>query len=157
MSEDKPLTVWGTYNPKRTDDLKDEAKQYIGKRLLWRYMWEIEDGEYAGQYAMMPDYIAHKDMQMGWSPECDVDLGFESMTKFGKTSIHASGQMMCKVCGKELHGLGTDEFRMEFYTDANKTAEYTCNGCVLNGSDLRIKKEWTKFTVNFDVGYEKED
>ena len=73
------IEVWGTYNPKRTDDLIEEAKQYIGQKFKWRYMWIIEDEneEYKGQYAMMTDYNEHK-LYFGWSPECDVDIVEES-------------------------------------------------------------------------------
>jgi hypothetical protein len=56
--------------PKKTDDLQINAKQMIGLIIQWQCAWMIEEGEYAGQWAMIPVHY-HSGFSF-WVPECDL-------------------------------------------------------------------------------------
>lgn len=62
-------TVVGQFLPARADDLRDDAREQIGKALEWFVAWTIEEGQYAGQFALVP-----KQPVMGWVPQCDVEI-----------------------------------------------------------------------------------
>ena len=57
-----------TFNPRRTDDLQNDAEQYIGQGGVFQAMWKIEDGEYEGEWAMMPPV----GWGFAWVPSCDL-------------------------------------------------------------------------------------
>ena len=59
------------FYPQRTDDLKPCAKAWVGRMAQWRYLWTIEDGEYAGQGAYEPVNVSIEEWP-GWVPECDL-------------------------------------------------------------------------------------
>jgi hypothetical protein len=71
MTLEQYMTVRGTFRPKRTDDLRPAAREYVGKRLLWNVAWKIEDGPYEGQWALTPCADA---AGFGWAPEEDVEV-----------------------------------------------------------------------------------
>ena len=65
--------VYATFNPKHLETLRPEARQYIGKELMFQASWKItpEDNEtYAGQWALIPE--DHK-LLIGWVPEEDLE------------------------------------------------------------------------------------
>jgi hypothetical protein len=72
-----------TFQPQHIDDLKPDAKRFIGKRLEWRAMWLIDEdqgGPYVGQWACSLSPAAEKflgdrgELPQGfiWVPECDL-------------------------------------------------------------------------------------
>jgi hypothetical protein len=62
-----------TFEPVRRDDLRDNAADWIGRRLTWQRMWLIEDGPYAGQWACSPyDGKTFEPTPFSWVPECDL-------------------------------------------------------------------------------------
>lgn len=61
--------VRGTYDPLRTDDLAGYAVPEIGERWTWEALWIIEDGLYAGQWAMRP---VDAEPAFAWAPFCDL-------------------------------------------------------------------------------------
>lgn len=74
-------TVLATFQPQRTDDLRPEAREWIGVRTHWHASFYIDFGPYAGQMAMLAwDFNPEKPLvPMGWVPFCDladvVELG----------------------------------------------------------------------------------
>lgn len=64
--------VVATFQPKRLDDLKPEARNWIGYRGTWEYLWTIEAGNYIGQIAFGLLKDRHK-APFVWVPECDLD------------------------------------------------------------------------------------
>ena len=62
-----------TFQPQRTDDLKPEAREFVGLRCEWRALWVIgEDGEhpdYRGQWACEPDAA---EFPFSWVPDRDL-------------------------------------------------------------------------------------
>jgi hypothetical protein len=64
-----------TFAPLRTDNLKLGPLRMVGKRLVWKALWVIEDGEYAGQWAMAPPVDMPSEFREGvwaWAPACDL-------------------------------------------------------------------------------------
>lgn len=43
--------IEATFKPRRSDDLKPGSEEWIGRRLTWIAGWEIEDGDYVGEFA----------------------------------------------------------------------------------------------------------
>ncbi len=67
--------VMATYQPARRDDLKPGVAEWIGLYGEWCAAWIIDDGPYAGQYAMaVPDLAIGLRLPFGWVPECDLVL-----------------------------------------------------------------------------------
>lgn len=64
-------TVVATFAPKRTDDLKPGAAEFIGQRCVWQAAWPIEEGPYAGQWAMTW-YGDSPRPPFAWTPLCDL-------------------------------------------------------------------------------------
>lgn len=63
--------VYAEFRPRRTDDLIPGASEYIGHRTHWRHGWVIDDGPYAGDYAMIPcDFDTP--YPFAWVPKCDL-------------------------------------------------------------------------------------
>jgi hypothetical protein len=65
------------FSPRRTDDLQPEASWWVGREFRAMPSWIVEDGQYAGQWALVPDMEAAKeagDNVVGWFPECDCEL-----------------------------------------------------------------------------------
>jgi hypothetical protein len=46
--------VTATFQPKRTDDLRPDAHQFIGQTFRWIATHVIEEGPYASQWSFMP-------------------------------------------------------------------------------------------------------
>lgn len=59
--------ITAVFNPQRTDNLFPDAREMIGKSASWMASWIIEDGEYAGQWAMLD-----RERRLGWVPLCDL-------------------------------------------------------------------------------------
>jgi len=67
--------VVATFQPQRTDDLKNNADKFIGVRCKWEAVWEIEDGPYEGQFAMSTvDFEIQRKYGSSfvWVPQCDL-------------------------------------------------------------------------------------
>ena len=64
--------VDATYLPRRMTDLKPWAAAWVSKRCTWYAAWEIEDGEYAGQWAFIPMGTNSDTPVFGWAPMCDL-------------------------------------------------------------------------------------
>lgn len=66
--------VVATFAPQRRDDLKDGGADFIGWRGEWQVCWEIEEGDYAGQWALAPFPLWANEFTppFGWVPECDL-------------------------------------------------------------------------------------
>lgn len=66
--------VEARFTPKRIDDLRAGAHQFIGEIAEFRALWVIEDGPYEGQWAMeVPrNWDARSGGEFVWSPECDL-------------------------------------------------------------------------------------
>lgn len=65
-------TITAEYRPVRTEDLVPGAEEFIGQVAEWQAVWIIEDGPYAGQWAM-----AHRGdpgWPFAWVPLCDLRL-----------------------------------------------------------------------------------
>ena len=63
------------FNPKKLDTLRDNTKQYIGKKLIGMVSWIIEDGVYGGQFAISTVSLNGEniDYNIGWIPQEDCD------------------------------------------------------------------------------------
>jgi hypothetical protein len=66
--------VTATYRPRRTDDLKTDTQRWIGYRGVWQAYWLIEDGPYAGEWAMLPDRpdVSPVPLDGYWVPSGDL-------------------------------------------------------------------------------------
>lgn len=67
------------FNPRRTDDLKPEARWWIGKTFRAQAAWLIDRDAhaYAGQFALTPDRaatVASGPNCVGWMPEEDLEI-----------------------------------------------------------------------------------
>ena len=63
--------ITAKFEPKNIDDLQSGAKKFIGKSGVFEAMWIIEEGEYAGEWAM----FAPKDWtaaEFAWVPLSDL-------------------------------------------------------------------------------------
>jgi hypothetical protein len=69
---EKHDVVVATFVPQKKDDLREFAKQHIGKCGEWTAAFLIEDGLYAGQFAMIP--IGNKFNPITWVPFCDLKI-----------------------------------------------------------------------------------
>lgn len=65
-------TVTAVFQPLREDDLKPEVRQHIGQTFTFQAGWVIENGQFQGQWAMMP--IDPAPVHFGWAPACDLKL-----------------------------------------------------------------------------------
>lgn len=74
MSMEQHTYVRATFTPKRLDDLKPEAKHFIGKAGVFQAGWIIEEGPYKGQWAMLPDLETSRRFHVGWVPEDDLTV-----------------------------------------------------------------------------------
>ena len=71
--------VRAKFTPQKTDDLRNGAKELIGKTGEFMASWIIEDGyDYAGQWAMVPQWEYSDIFKFGWVPLCDLS-GIEIM------------------------------------------------------------------------------
>lgn len=67
--------VQARFQPKRTDDLRPGLEQWVGYEGTFEAMFEIEDGEYAGDWAMLPrEPITEGRVPLDgyWVPYCDL-------------------------------------------------------------------------------------
>lgn len=68
--------VTATFNPLRTDDLREHAKAWVGVRTKWCAAWLIDakdSSQYVGQMAMIPHEITSEGLPpLGWVPFCDL-------------------------------------------------------------------------------------
>lgn len=57
------------FNPKRTDDLQDDARANVGRVMEFRFGWIMEDADpFPGEAAYIPT-----DLSMGWVPARDLE------------------------------------------------------------------------------------
>lgn len=71
------------FAPKRTDDLKPEMAWWIGRTFMALPHFIVDEGAYAGQWALMPDYEEQRAAgknACGWIPECDLEFLDEDST-----------------------------------------------------------------------------
>lgn len=62
--------VDATFTPKHLDTLRPEAIPWVGHRDVWEALWFIDDGPYAGQWAMgLTTYT-----RLGWVPLEDLTV-----------------------------------------------------------------------------------
>ena len=66
--------VKAVYNPKNIDTLKDEAKPFIDKPLMFQALWIINTGECEGQWAFQPLTMDGERVSMGWVPQEDIEV-----------------------------------------------------------------------------------
>jgi hypothetical protein len=64
--------VRARFEPKRTDDLRPGVAEFIGQTTEWEAYWIIEDGPYAGQWAMVPRGKAWASRGWAWVPSGDL-------------------------------------------------------------------------------------
>ena len=62
--------VIATFTPVVTTDIRPDARVAIGERGEFQALWIIEDGPYAGDWAMMP--LDSKRFRCTWVPLCDL-------------------------------------------------------------------------------------
>lgn len=62
--------ICAVFAPKRTDDLKPGVAAHIGRETEWEALWIIEEGAYAGQWAMAPRH--GEGWPMAWAPLGDL-------------------------------------------------------------------------------------
>jgi len=73
MDESKQFDrVTAIFNPKRTDDLTEDAKQFIDKTAEFQYLSRREDGESYAQMWMLG--TVDPNISIGWVPECDINI-----------------------------------------------------------------------------------
>ena len=60
--------ITATFTPISTDDLQNDGEKWVGESGIFQAMWEIEDGKYKGEMAMMPP----TDWPFAWCPERDL-------------------------------------------------------------------------------------
>jgi hypothetical protein len=57
----------GVFRPRRIDDLKAGARPLIGKTLELKVLWEIQEGPYAGEYALdLPRWAQEAQDELPW-------------------------------------------------------------------------------------------
>lgn len=62
--------VLARFEPRRTDDLVPGAGELIGHQTYWQAVWEIEEGPYAGEWAMRP--MDRRQYPFAWVPLGDL-------------------------------------------------------------------------------------
>jgi hypothetical protein len=69
---------WAVFNPKRIDNLQNNAHKDIGKKIKFMAETIIDDGIYQGQYRCSPavDWILVylHEIEWTWAPQCDLDI-----------------------------------------------------------------------------------
>lgn len=63
--------IVATFQPTRTDDLRDGASDFIGARGDYHFAGVQDEGAYSGQRIWMPDRGVLPD-GIAWVPECDL-------------------------------------------------------------------------------------
>jgi hypothetical protein len=72
QSSEKYLqTFEARFEPARRDDLTPGAERLIGRQRKWQYVWLIEDGPFAGQWACAL-ISPGKPAPFAWAPESDL-------------------------------------------------------------------------------------
>lgn len=71
--------VKATFQPVRTDDLRDGIEKWIGVESQWVVGWIIDEGPYEGQQAMLPspsedEMKVQGIMPVSWVPVCDLRI-----------------------------------------------------------------------------------
>ncbi len=61
--------IYAIFKPVREDDLRPGVAAWIGRACIWQAYWEIENGPYKGQWAMVPDAPY---APFGWVPSGDL-------------------------------------------------------------------------------------
>jgi hypothetical protein len=68
--------ITATFQPVKTSDLKEGMQEWIGRKERWKAQWIVEDGSYAGDWAMIPikdkEYRVHPEFPYLWVPLCDL-------------------------------------------------------------------------------------
>lgn len=63
-----------TFKPRRTDDLIAGCERWIGHRCEWQAAWIIADGQFAGEWAMIPLGDDRWNMPFAWIPSGDLEV-----------------------------------------------------------------------------------
>lgn len=61
--------IVATWRPKRTDNIRDEARNLVGKSATFHASWRFEDGPYEGQWA----WSSRDDGWHWWVPSEDLE------------------------------------------------------------------------------------
>ncbi len=65
--------VAARFSPKRKDDLIEGVEPFIGRPSMWQAVFEIDHGQFEGQWAMMNiDLGIHP--PFAWVPESDLEV-----------------------------------------------------------------------------------
>ena len=64
--------ITATYRPARADDLQEWAVPWVGFRATWTVAWWIEEGQFAGQWACIPQRHDEHLPPFGWAPLSDL-------------------------------------------------------------------------------------
>lgn len=62
--------IEATFTPRRTDDLRHDAAQFIGVRCQWIVGPPVKDGPYEGEF--MCDPHGKQQFRIGWVPSGDL-------------------------------------------------------------------------------------
>lgn len=92
-----------TFQPQRTDDLKPEARKFVGLRCEWQALWVIgQDGEhldYRGQWACNPEA---DEFPFSWVPDGDlIDRTTPTYFIEPKSEVEAGWwrRLTCRIIG----------------------------------------------------------
>jgi len=67
--------ITATFRPRRTDSLIAGAEKWIGYRGVWQAAYILEEGAYAGEWAMeCVDDPTRWDMPFAWVPITDLEV-----------------------------------------------------------------------------------
>lgn len=64
--------IHATFEPVNTSTLREGAEKFIGHYGEWYAGWVLEDGDYEGDWAMIPTY--DNPFEFGWVPLCDLKV-----------------------------------------------------------------------------------
>lgn len=68
--------IFATFAPRRTGDLKPGTISFIGRLGAFEVLWRIEDGDYAGEFAMRLPASWQVNGAI-WVPNGDLTLGVD--------------------------------------------------------------------------------
>jgi len=72
---EKLQKIEATFRPTDTKTLRIEWLSYIGKTMIWYFVWTQEEDEpYPGQRTFIINEIQYPNNPHHWVPECDLDF-----------------------------------------------------------------------------------
>ena len=67
--------ITATFRPRRSDDLRYNSAEFVGREMQWQAAWLIEDGPYKNEWAMTPyKYTGNPQPHFAWVPSGDLEL-----------------------------------------------------------------------------------